>query len=136
MKVTLSRVAAAAILILMISAPLRAPAQDSQESRSQPTDTRGIKDTIKDDAKTLGQDIHKGAHEVADKSRQVGHAVADSTRAAGKTISADSRKAGQAVRHGAQEVGHSVKNGANKAKSAVSGSKSGAAAQPTEPPKT
>lgn len=125
MKVTLSKAAAAAssVLVLVACAPLFAQASASPQAADP--QSRGITDTIKDNAKTVGADIKKGAQQVADKSRQVGHAVADGTRKAGATIGSESKKAGKAVQQSAQSVGHSVKEGTGKAKAAISGSKSG-----------
>jgi hypothetical protein len=137
MKVTFGKAAAAAtsMLALVTCAPLfaqgtRPPAEDPQ--------SRGVTDTIKDNAKTVGADIKKGAQQVADKSRQVGHAVADGTRKAGATIGTESKKAGKAVQHSAQSVGQSVKEGTGKAKAAISGSKSGEHSPSTSetPPKS
>jgi hypothetical protein len=133
MKVTLSTAAAATFtLVLLTCTPVRA--QDVAGPQAADPESRGITDTIKENAKTVGSDIKKGAQQVADKSRQVGHAVADGTRKAGATIGTESKKAGKAVQQGAQSVGQSVKEGTGKAKAAVSGSKTGEHSPSTSEP--
>jgi len=113
MKATL--LAAAVMAAVSLTAGSLGSAQENQSP--------GVKETIKEDAKTAGHAVadasRKVGHEIADTSRKVGHEIADKTAPARETVKEDSKKAGKAVAHSAKAVGKSVKDGAEKAKDAV-----------------
>jgi gas vesicle protein len=97
----LAMAALAGALSLMTSAP------------AQETQSGGVKETVKEDAKTVGHAVEHSArtvgHAVADTSRQVGHEVAEKTEPAREAIKEDSRKAGHAIEHGARTVAEKTK---------------------------
>ncbi|HYM41824.1 MAG TPA: hypothetical protein VET46_03555 [Steroidobacteraceae bacterium] len=96
---------AAAALASALTLATYAPAQESQGT--------GVKETIKEDAKTVGHAVADGArtvgHAVADTSRKVGHEVAEKTAPARAAIKEDSKKAGHAIEHGAKTVAQKTK---------------------------
>ncbi|HLY51900.1 MAG TPA: hypothetical protein VKQ31_02720 [Steroidobacteraceae bacterium] len=98
---TLATAALAGALSLVTSAP------------AQETQSTGVKETIKEDARTVGHAVEHSAktvgHAVADTSRKVGHEVAEKTAPAREAIKEDSKKAGHAIEHGAKTVAAKTK---------------------------
>jgi len=75
-------------------------------------DEPGVKDTIKRDAREVGQGVTHGAKMVGstvkNTSKQAGHAIARDSRAAGQSLKQEAKQAGHAVAVGAHDLKHKV----------------------------